>query len=311
MKKNEYFIGSTSVIKLPELDLNDFKLTQLLPNLNKEVLKKHSDWMDDRIYDAKSDLVFLSIHTWVVHHNGKIILIDTGAGNKKDRGNLKVLDHLHTPYLKRLKAIGVAPEDVDYILLTHIHADHVGWNTTLKDDKWVPTFPNAIVICSDMEWRYGAALEAGDEAAINLLRKKAGLGEPIRIPVSGVFTDSMKPIKEAGLLQLIAIDGTEILEGVRFLPTPGHSICHASISISSGGEEGIFGGDIVHLPFELYDTNLTSMFCEFPEAARSSRLQIAAMVADHKALFFSSHFPESSAGNIFKHNENFGWQFIE
>lgn len=311
MKKVEHFIGSTSIVKLPELDLNEFKVTQLLPGLNKEVLKKHIDWMDNRVYDAESDLVFLSVHTWVVRHNRKIILIDTGAGNKKKRPTLKVLDHLHNPYLKRLKAIGVAPEDVDYILLTHIHADHVGWNTTLKDDKWIPTFPNARVICSEMKWKYAAALEAGDETAINLVRKEAGLGEPVRLPVPGVFADSMKPIKEAGLLQCITIDGSEIFEGVRFLPTPGHSICHASISISSSGEEGIFGGDVIHHPFELHDTNLMSMFCEFPDAARASRRQLAARVADHRATFFSSHFPESSVGNIFHNNENFRWQFIE
>ncbi len=162
-----------------------------------------------------------------------------------------------------------------------------------------------------MEWRYGAALDAGDEAAITIVKKEAGLGEPVRLPVSGVFTDSMKPIEEAGLLQCIAIDGSEILEGVRFLPTPGHSICHASISISSGSEEGIFGGDVLHHPFELYDTNLTSMFCEFPDAARASRRKLAARIADHRATFFSSHFPGSSVGNIFQDNEKFRWQLME
>lgn len=108
MKKSEHFIGSTSITKLPELNLNEFKVTQLLPGLNKEVLTKHTDWMDSRIYNAQSDLVFLSVHTWIVHYNLKIILIDTGAGNNKNRPNLKVLDHLHNPYLKRLEAIGVA-----------------------------------------------------------------------------------------------------------------------------------------------------------------------------------------------------------
>ena len=311
MKKSEYFIGNTRVIKLPELNLNEFKVTQLLPSLNKEVLAKHPDWLDSRIYDVQSDLVFLSVHSWVVFHNGKIILIDAGAGNNKNRPNLKSLDHLHNPYFERLETIGVAPEDVDYVLLTHIHADHVGWNTTLKNNKWVPTFPNAKVICSEMEWRYGAALDAGDEAAITLLRKEAGLGEPVRLPVPGVFADSMKPIQDAGLLQSIAIDGSEILEGVRFLPTPGHSICHASISICSENEEGIFSGDVVHHPFEFYDANLISMFCEFPDAARASRRQLLARVIDHGATIFSSHFPESSVVKIFMNNEKLGWEFIE
>ena len=311
MIESERPIGSTTVIKVPEMSLDDFTATQLLPNLNIEVLAKNPEWIDSRTFDAKSGKVFLSVHTWVVRHEGKTILIDTGAGNDKDRPDLKVLHHLQHPFLKRLEAVGVLPEKVDYILLTHIHADHVGWNTRLEGKDWVPTFPNATVICSDMEWLYGAALANGDEAAILTIRNTAGLGYPIRLPVSGVFADSMQPIMAAGRLKRVAVDGSEVLPGIRLVPTPGHSICHAAISVSSKDEEGIFGGDVLHHPFELHDPDLTSMFCEFPDAARESRRRLLSQLADSGVSYFSSHFSGSSVGKILRDGDAFRWEFAE
>jgi len=273
-------------------------------------LRQHPQWLDPRTYDPISGRVFMSVHTWLVRHEGKVILVDTGAGNDKDRPGLKVLDHLHQPYIERLQSAGVEPEDVDYVLLTHIHADHVGWNTRWDGKSWSPTFPNAIVICSDLEWRYGAALASGDEKAVAAMRTEAGLGQPIRVPLTGVFEDSMIPIEAAGRIRRVAVDGTEVLDGIRFLPTAGHSIDHAAISISSQGSEAIFGGDVVHHPFELNQPDVGSMFCEFPEAAKLSRRSLALHVAANNALYFSSHFPDTSAGKILQAGESFEWKFL-
>lgn len=311
MTQATHTIGRTTVWKVPELDLNDFTVTQLLPNLSPEVLRHHPEWLDERIYDPKTGQVRMSVHTWVLRHEGKIILLDTGVGNDKDRPSLKVLDHRHHPFLQRLAAVGVSPEEVDYILLTHIHADHVGWNTRREGDKWVPTFPNATLICSDVEWQYGAALVSGDEAAIRAVRQAAGLGMPVRLPAPGVFTDSMLPLERAGLVRRIPVEGTEVLPGIRFLPTPGHSICHASIEVASAQQEAIFGGDVVHHPFELYDPELTSIFCEFPDVARASRRWLATTVADRDIRYFSSHFPGSSVGRILRNGDAFRWEFQE
>ena len=121
------------------------------------------------------------------------ILIDTGAGNDKSRPQQKVLDHLCNPFLERLAEAGAQPGDIDYVLHTHIHSDHVGWNTRLVDGEWVPTFPNAVTICSEREWRYGDALMKGDEDAAR--RVRAGAGDPVRLPVEGTFADSMKPLE--------------------------------------------------------------------------------------------------------------------
>ena len=307
----KFCVGSMSVIKVHELDLNGFAANQLLSGFDPRVLAEHPDWIDPRTYDLQTGRMFMSVHTWVVQFEGKVILIDTGAGNDKDRPTLKVLDHLHNPYLERLAAIGVGPEAVDYILLTHIHSDHVGWNTRRDGDRWVPTFPNATVICSDLEWRYGVALTVADGQSIAKVRTEAGLGLPVRIPAPGVFVDCMMPLDAAGRVRRVRVDGGEVLKGIRFLSTPGHSIDHASISITSQGTEAIFGGDVMHHTFELNEPDLVSMFCEFPERARRSRRWLLRHAAQKNAIYFSSHFPFTSVGRITQTGENFAWEFLD
>jgi glyoxylase-like metal-dependent hydrolase (beta-lactamase superfamily II) len=128
-------------------------------------------------------------------HELRVILIDGGAGNDKERPQQKVLDRLLTEFLARLREAGVEPEEVDFMLLTHIHSDHVGWNTRLENDGWVPTFSNAEVIVSDLEYGYGLVLTGEDVPGISAARARAGLGEPVRLPVSGTFADSIMPLR--------------------------------------------------------------------------------------------------------------------
>ncbi len=308
MPDETFTVGSSLIQKVHELDLDGFTLSQLLPAYNSQTKVHDSHAIPRGTIDADGH-ARLSIHSWLVRHEGLTLLIDTGAGAAKDRPALKVLHQLHPPYLPRLAQAGVEPEEVDFVLLTHLHADHVGWNTRRVDGDWVPTFPNATVICSDREWRYGEALSDGDDAKVAHLREEAGLGEPIRIPTPGVFDDSLRPLEAAGRLKRIAIDGEEVLPGVRFIAAPGHSIDHAAIQIVSGGEAALFGGDILHHPLEIYEPELLSMFCEFPDAARRSRRAVLASAADSQAIYFSSHFPMSSAGRISQGAAGYEWSF--
>lgn len=303
-------VGATVIDKVHEMDLNGMTLAQLMPAMDPETSRSHPEWIPNGTADDDGHAM-LSIHSWLVRHEGKVLLIDTGAGNGKSRPQQQVLDHLNNPFLERLVAAGVRPEEVDYVLHTHIHSDHVGWNTRWLQDQWQPTFPNAVTICSELEWRYGAALAAEDREGIMAARTHAGLGEPIRIPVSGTFVDSMRPLKPTGRVRLIKVDGSEVLPGIRFLPTPGHSIDHAAIELSSQGEVAIFGGDVVHHPLEVYDPELVSRFCEFPEAAKGSRYVIFDHAIERNALWFSAHFPRSSFGRIARRGDSYAWKFID
>ena len=302
-------IGSTTVEKVHEMDLNGMTLVQLMPDYSNTDIQNHPEWLTDGT-TAAGGHALLSLHTWLVRHRGLTILIDTGAGNDKRRPQQKVLDQLTNPFLERLSAAGVEPGDVDHILHTHIHSDHVGWNTRLANGEWVPTFPNAEVICSDLEWRYGSALTDGDEDAAVVCRREAGLGKPVRTPVSGTFLDSMRPLDGRVPIRRVHFDGSEVLPGIRFVPTPGHSIDHASIEIASDGEAALFSGDVFHHPLEIQVPELVSVFCEFPDAARRSRLGFMERAADSSAVVFTSHFPLSSAGRVGRTSLGFEWRFI-
>jgi len=304
-----FTVGRATIQKIHEMDLGGFTLTQLLPAMDEHLPERHPDWLPPGTTDG--DKALLSIHSWLVRHEGMTILVDTGAGNDKSRPQQKILDHLKNPFLDRLAVAGVMPDMVDYVLHTHIHSDHVGWNTRLVEEQWKPTFPKAIHICSKLEWDYGAALADGDEQGIATARAKARLGEPVRIPVSGTFDDSMRPLRRTGQTRLVEVNGDEVLPGLRFLSTPGHSIDHAAIELISEGQVAIFGGDVMHHPLELYDIELVSSFCEFPEVARQSRRFLMEQSARNQALYLSAHFPLSSAGRITKDGKGFHWAFAD
>ncbi len=300
-------VGGTTIQKVWETDLNGMTFEQLFPSFDDRAREEHPDWFPNGTCDAQGH-AFMSVHSWLVRHDAKTILVDVGAGNDKPRPQQKVLDGLSNPFLDRLRAAGVAPEDVDVVLVTHIHSDHVGWNTRLEDGRWVPTFPNAQIIVSDLEYAYGLALTQGDERAIVTARDRAGLGQPVRTPVSGTFTDSILPLDPANVSR-IAIDGAEVLPGIRFLSTPGHSIDHASIELTSNGETALFAGDVFHHPVEIYDPDLVSVFCEFPVASRSSRRSLLEHAATTRGKVFSSHFPCSSVGRITRTADGYEWRF--
>jgi glyoxylase-like metal-dependent hydrolase (beta-lactamase superfamily II) len=189
---------------------------------------------------------------------------------------MPMLDHLHQPYLERLAAAGVEPGAIDYVLITHLHADHVGWNTRWLEERWVPTFPHATYVFSALEQKYCAGLTSGD-GRVQAVLSEANLGTPVRTLVSGVYADSVAPIVESGLAKLIQIEGSEFIDGFSFYPTPGHSIDHATIFLRSEGETALFGGDVLHHPLEIYQPDIVSMFCVFPGAARKSRLGCSIM----------------------------------
>ena len=167
----------------------------------------------------------------------------------------------------------------------------MGWNTFWNGDKWIPTFPNATVICSEWEWRYGVALTAVDENAAAAIQADAGIGDPVRLPTPGVFRDSMMPIEEAGRLRRVVANGSEVLEGIRFISSPGHSVDHASISLVSNGEEAVFGGDRCGKTFT------------------SKRLP--GMSLNPVRFTSAATFPPSSVGRINFDEESFNWQFVE
>lgn len=304
-----YAVGAATVRRIDELTLDAVSPAALYPAADPApVLQRHQDRFGPGSYDRRSGNLLQSLHSWLVVTPRHTILIDTATGNDKPRPYAPVLDRLHEPYLERLAEAGVHPEDVDYVLLTHLHADHVGWNTHLAGGRWVPTFPNARYVFSGVERAYNEALADG-RAPSGTGKPGAALGPAIRTPSPGVYDDSVRPVIEAGLADLIDIDGGEFLDGLSFLPTPGHSIDHASIRLVSQGREALFAGDVLHHPLQVHAPSLNSCFCEFPEAALRSRRRALEHAAERDATVFTTHFAETSAGRVSRAGDRFTWSF--
>ena len=292
-KPQAHRIGDASVARVSELLLNNFKTTELIPDWKPEVADRFDDWMvPDCLNDAHTHVV-ISTHAWLVQTPHHTILVDTAVGNDKKR-TIPAFDSLSEPFLERLAAFGVSPDSVDYVLQTHLHSDHVGWNTRLVDGRWKPTFPNARMILPRRELDRWAELVA-----------KEGSDSPKVAP----YFDSILPVLEAGQVTTIGFEGGPALDGFVFHPTPGHCSGHMSIGFSSGHDYGFFSGDVMHHPIQVARPEWSSVFSENHEMGRASRSWALKHAADTGALVFTPHFPASSAGRITWTAQGFAWRF--
>lgn len=303
-----FHVGDARITRIQELHWDNADPGKLYPDMDPEALATFGSSLTPGSFNSTTGRLAQGTHAWLVQLPDTTILIDTATGNDKPLPAAPALDHLHTPFLARLAAVGVQPEQIDTVLHTHIHADHVGWNTHIRDGKWVPTFPNARHYFSEIEARYGASND-GIDPAPDLPPEI--LGPPDHRPLRRVYQDSMLPVIEAGLGRPIAIDGQEVLAGLSFHSTPGHSIDHASIRLRSKGQEAWFTGDVMHHPLQVYRPDLRSVYCEFIETAERSRRWMLEQAAESGSLCFTPHFAETSAGYVKRRKNGFLWEFAQ
>ena len=285
-----YRIGDATVTRVTELILPEVSCAFLFPDRDRTILTHDRPrWIGPENVSPDGETLALSIHSWIVQTDQHTVVIDTGAGNGKSRPRNPIFDRLETPYLERLAAAGIQPGDVDLVLVTHLHVDHVGWNTVRKGERWVPTFPNAQYVFSEAEYRFYAE------------------EEHVQTPSAGVFEDSVQPIVDAGQALLIDTAHQPPLDGFTFHRTKGHSFDHLSISLTSNGEYALFSGDVMHHPVQVAKPEWNSVFCEFQDEAQASRLWALNYAADHGATFFSSHFTGTSVGTVNREDGGFVW----
>jgi glyoxylase-like metal-dependent hydrolase (beta-lactamase superfamily II) len=228
--------------------------------------------------DADTDAIVARLQTWIVEIAGLRILIDTGAGNDKQRPGIPLFGNLRTPFLERMAAAGFSPEDIDLVICTHLHVDHVGWNTRLQAGEWIPTFPAA---------RYVFPLpDAEFWDPRNLARFPDKIGEAVN---AGFFDDSVRPILDRGLADLVS-GALEIAPGVRLDPAPGHTPGSQTITVTSRGERAVFVGDVMHHPLQIMNPHWNSIFCEDAIRARESRVRVLERVVEDEALLIPAHF---------------------
>ena len=291
---NTWTVGSVSITRIEEqLGPGGRPVNQFLVGFEREVFNRHLDWMVPNHYAPELDRLISSMHSWLIRTERQVILVDSCCGNHKERAWMPRFHQLNTRYLENLHAAGVAPEQVDIVLCTHLHTDHVGWNTRLESGRWVPTFPNARHLFSDREDRRWNPARNPDL-------------EPIR---KAVYEDSVLPVVAAGLSTLVdgeyAIDDRLLIE-----PAPGHTPGHVVLKLADGGRRGLFCGDVLHHAIQVYQPNWNSAFCEDPAEARRTRRRVLEYCADQDALLFPTHFGAPFVAAIRRAGEAFVPHFV-
>ena len=272
-------VGKVKITKIVELETTG-STRFILPLASNEEIRK-SPWLIPHFATEEGRLK-MSIHSLVVETAGRRIVVDTGLGNDKQGRNVPTWNSRQGPYLETVTAAGFAPDSIDTVLCTHLHVDHVGWNTRLEAGHWVPTFANARYIFGRTEYEHWR-----DHSE-----------EPYQ---RAVFNDSVKPIADAGKADLVASDA-RIADEITLIPTPGHSPGHMSILIRSDGEQALLTGDVAHHPCQMAHLDWSSTADSDAIQSVATRRELFSRFADTPTLVIGGHF---NAGHIRRDGDAF------
>jgi glyoxylase-like metal-dependent hydrolase (beta-lactamase superfamily II) len=272
----KWTIGDVTVTRILELEATGgsrFILPQATPEVIREI-----GWLAPHFADETGRLK-MSVQALVVETPSKRIIVDTCIGNDKQR-DIPTWSNLQTSFLGDLQAAGFPPESFDVVLCTHLHVDHVGWNTKLAEGRWLPTFPNARYLIGRAEFDYWKAEEDARE-------------DHSRSP----FHDSVAPVFEAGLVDLVETDH-RVCDEVSLEPTLGHTPGHVSIRLRSKGQEALITGDFTHHPCQLAHPEWASSADYDAAASTATRKRMYGALAGAQTLVIGTHFSAPTAGRI-------------
>ncbi len=285
--------GDVTIDSLVELQGLGYEPGFFFPDATMEAFEGELDWLAPHFWDIEANTYIRCIQSFVVRTARHTVLVDACVGDGKARPSTPAWDGLKSTWLDQLMALGVHPEEVDYVLCTHLHADHIGWNTRLQDGRWVPTFPNAKYVFHEKEYRHWE--EHGNRIE--------GPGAE-----DGSFEDSVLPVMAAGQVELVdndfAIDDQFTLD-----PTPGHSPGHVCINVRAAGQHAVLAGDVIHHPIQIAYPEWNSRFCVDPARSRATRRDFVARHADTGSLILPAHFASPAAGRIVTNGERCKYRF--
>lgn len=275
MKGGSWQIGDVKITRVVEIEpVADFHF--VIPDATPEAIKP-IDWLRPHFADEEGNML-ACVQGLIVETPDKCIMVDTCIGNDK---TLPIADwsNLQTRFLEDMTALGYPTDSVDVVLCTHLHVDHVGWNTRLDGGKWVPTFTRARYLFGKTELDFWQA-----EAKSDVMAQQ-------------VFSDSVGPILEAGLADLVDTDHV-ICDEVRLVETVGHTPGHVSVLINSQGEEALITGDFLHHPCQFVHPEWTSAFDADPDKGRETRNAMFERYCEQRTLIIGTHFATPSAGYL-------------
>ncbi len=287
MTMQTWQVGDVTITRVIEMEIAG-GTRFILPDATRDACLE-IPWLAPHFMDAEGNLI-MSIHALVVATPDRRIVVDTCIGNDKQR-TIPAWSNLQTDFLKDLETAGYPRESIDTVMCTHLHVDHVGWNTMLEEGAWVPTFPNARYLIAEQEWRYWDANE--DESVYG-----------------SVLADSVRPVVDAGLVDLVDVE-YEICDEVRLEPTPGHTPGHVSVRIESNGQQALITGDCIHHPCQMTRTDWCSS-ADFDAAqGRQTREALLEKYVDSGVLVIGTHFATPTAGHVRRRPEGGYWLDVD
>ncbi|MBV9634727.1 MAG: MBL fold metallo-hydrolase [Methylobacteriaceae bacterium] len=287
-------LGRITIHRIVEQEAALFDALQFFPALTPEFIEENRSWLKPNYFDDDNKLI-LCIQSYLVITPHEVVLIDTCVGNHKPRPAGPGAAGLDEPvwdmmssdrYERNLASTGLTVDDVDYVLCTHLHIDHVGWNTRLEDGRWVPTFPRAKYVFAERELQHWIAQHGKDSATC---------------PWIG---DSVLPIVEADQVELVKSDHA-LSEFVTLVPTPGHTIDHYSVRVGTRGEDAIVTGDMMHTPLQVRYPEIGMLGDFNSRQAEETRRAFFDHVSETSTLLCTSHFPAPSTCRIIRRGDGF------
>jgi glyoxylase-like metal-dependent hydrolase (beta-lactamase superfamily II) len=285
--------GDYEITRIGETLGPGFATKMLLPDFDAGAITRHPSCFTPEHYNAELGRLVLSVHAWLIRRGADVILVDTCGGNDKERPEMPGFHRQNRPFLDNLAAAGVAPPDVTMVINTHLHVDHVGWNTRLVDGGWVPTFPNATYVMPRADREHFDPATASDVSHAD----------------ARVFTDSVQPVLERS--EVFIVDGPQsVADGIAVEPAPGHSPGHMVVVLSNGDQEAICTGDVFHHIIQVHETAWSSGFCWDPVMARESRRRLLFRAAERNSLLLPGHCGVPHMGRVHASDETHGFVFV-
>ncbi|KAB2919809.1 MAG: MBL fold metallo-hydrolase [Hyphomicrobiaceae bacterium] len=280
-------LGDIKIHRVVEQQQPMFDALDFFPSLTKEVLDQNRAWLEPHYLDPATGKIVICVQSYVVqtlHHN---ILIDSCVGNHKPRPG-RPFWHMQSNdrYERALAATGLTFDDIDYVMCTHLHVDHVGWNTRLESGRWVPTFPKARYLFADRELAFWTQKQKEDPASWPWI------------------SDSVLPIVEANRAEVVRSDHV-LGDLVQLMPTPGHTIDHYSVHVGKPGQDALITGDMIHSPIQARFPDLGMRADYDSRLAGQTRRKVFGRFCDTSTLMCMAHFPSPSTGRITRRGDGF------
>ena len=288
-KVGDFTLESVTEIEEPFLDPFDF-----FPDATADVFDAHAHWLKPRYQDPVSGKLIFRFQSYIVRTERQTILVDSCIGEDKDRANRPSWHHRKGTFLADLAALGLQPADIDVVCCTHLHADHIGWNTQLVDGRWVPTFPNAQYIMGRDEYGFWEQRYKDDPSG----------------PRQIAFADSVLPVVEADKAVFVEMDH-QIADGITLEPAPGHTPGNMVMNLNSGDGSAVLLGDSIHHPIQLKQPEWSCMACEDKALSAKTRRGLIERYADTDTIMAPVHFASPTVCRFISEGDAFGFRMVE